>query len=67
VFGDSILPTLMPLIEVTCTYGSLVLFLFVEKKLKWPELEPFAWLMEKRCGFMFSLLWRYCPGIRLCV
>jgi hypothetical protein len=31
VFGDSILPTLMPLIEVTCTYGSLVLFLFVEK------------------------------------
>jgi hypothetical protein len=31
VFGDSILPTLMPLIEVTCTSDSLVVVLFVEK------------------------------------
>lgn len=30
VFGDSILPTLMPLIEVTCTSGSLIVVLFVE-------------------------------------
>ena len=31
VFGDSILPTLMPLIEVICTSDSLVVVLFVEK------------------------------------
>jgi hypothetical protein len=61
VFGDSILPTLMPLIEVTWTPCSLVMVILLKQLLKWPEhLLHGLW---KSMGFMISfltLLFRLC-------